>query len=322
VPVNVTSATHVSVSGVTDSNGVFARIVAAYTITASGIDPAVEPYTVRVNFTTVPTTSYPGFHDVWSPAVVTKTVTVSGATSVTVQTSLIVNYDLVTLAKDPMGNAVRGASVAYVNAMGTGVASGITDANGRFAAEVVAFIQNPSGPDASMNPYAVNVIFPANGTGYAGTAMFMPRDVSASVTVDQQTKTVTVKTGLWMYFDMTVNTRDKDNKTAANTMVTIFDGSGALIRQAPTDANGMLVVSVIGWKMSADGAKDTSMNPYQVRATFGSGIVTASVDMSSGPVAATLKEGAPPTSWNSAGVMGIVAAFIAGGSLLALARKP
>ncbi|MDD1770857.1 MAG: right-handed parallel beta-helix repeat-containing protein [Methanomassiliicoccales archaeon] len=322
VPVNVTSATHVSVSGVTDSNGVFARIVAAYTITASGTDMTVEPYTVKVNFTSVPTSSYPGFNDVWSPLVVTKTVTVAGATSVTVQTSLIVNYMLTTIAQDPMGNVVPNAAVVYRNAMGTEVRSGVTNLAGIYAATVVAFIQNPTGPDNSMNPYSVNVVFPATGTGYAGTAVFMPRDVAQSVNVDQQTKTVTIKTGLWMYFDMTVFTKDKDNHTAANIMVTVYDATGAVIRQAPTDSNGTLKVSVVGWKMSADGVKDVSVNPYQVWADFASGLVKANVDMSGGPVAATLKEGAPPTNWAAAGVMGIAAAFIAGGSLLLIARKP
>jgi hypothetical protein len=202
------------------------------------------------------------------------------------------------------------------------VASGATDSAGRFSANVVAFVQNPTGPDASMNPYSIGVIYPAAGTGYAGHAVFMPRDVAQSVNADQQIKTVTVKTGLWMYFDMTVNTRDKDNNTASNIMLTIYDASGALIRQAPSDANGTLKVSVVGWKMSADGVKDVSVDPYQVWANFASGIVKANVDMSSGPVSAMLKEGAPPTSWNAAGIMGIAAAFIAGGSLLAISRKP
>jgi len=321
VPVNVTSAAHVSVSGVTDSNGVFASIVAAYTITASGSDMTVEPYSVKVNFTGVPTTSYPGFNDTWNPLVVSKMVTVSGATTVTVQTSLVVKYALKTVTQDPMGNMVSGATVVYTNAMGTAVASGTT-VSGVFSANVVAYVENPTGPDSSMNPYAVSVVFPATGTGYAGTAVFMPANVTTSVNVDQQTKTVTVKTGLWMYFDMTIITRDKNNNTAAGIMVTVYDGSGALIRQAPTDANGTMKLSVVGWKMSADGVKDTSVDPYQVLAGFGSGVVKGSVDMANGPVVATLKEGAPPTSWGAAAVMGIAAAFITGGSLLLIARKP
>jgi hypothetical protein len=81
-------------------------------------------------------------------------------------------------------------------------------------------------------------------------------------------------------------------------------------------------LSVVGWKMSADGVKDTSVDPYQVLAGFGSGVVKGSVDMANGPVVATLKEGAPPTSWGAAAVMGIAAAFITGGSLLLIARKP
>jgi hypothetical protein len=119
-------------------------------------------YTVTANFTSVPTTGYPGVNDIWSPAVVSKTVTMTGATTVTMQTNLIVRFMLAVQANDSSGNGVGSAKAVVKDATGAQVANGSTDSTGRVAFLVVGYIKTPTGNDTSMNPYSVQVTYPSS----------------------------------------------------------------------------------------------------------------------------------------------------------------
>jgi len=160
VPVKMASATGpVVATGSTDAEGKFVATVAAYVQTAAGKDSRMQPHAVTTNCTLVPTTGYPGYNAEWSPKIVTKSANISGPSSVTIQTGMIIRYQLVTVARGPGGRAVPGASVVYKNAQGETVKTGTTNAQGQYSDPVIAYVMNPSGKDTTMNPYSVVAAF-------------------------------------------------------------------------------------------------------------------------------------------------------------------
>jgi parallel beta-helix repeat protein len=325
VPVKIATSTGTVVAtGSTDAEGKFVATVAAYVQTAAGKDSSVQPYAVTADYTLVPTTGYPGYNAEWSPKIVTKSASISGPSSVTIQTGMIIRYQLVTVAQDPDGRAVQGANVVYKNAQGETVSTGVTNAAGQYSALVIAYVMNPvSGKDTSMNPYDITVTYPLVVTGYPGRVEFNPRTVSASATMDQKITTVTVKTGLIMHFDLTVTAKNKENKTAAGVWIVVYDATGAVAGNGPTNEGGVFSIELVGWTQAADGTIDISMNPYNVVAAFSSGEVQSFVDMSSGSMSIVIMEHVEPAyDWTPVAIMGGVAALVLGAALFVVARKP
>jgi hypothetical protein len=143
-----------TLESITDSDGTAVVYVEAYVLTSSGRAPA-QPNLVTANFTTVPTTAYPG-HSSWSPLVLSKTVSVSGPTTVVLVPSVIVKFDLLAHAIDRDGKSAVNVTVKVFDASGAPAGQAQTNATGIAAFELVSWIKNADGTtDNSMTPYKV-----------------------------------------------------------------------------------------------------------------------------------------------------------------------
>jgi hypothetical protein len=139
---------------VTDADGNAKLLVLVNVETNAGRQNA-QPYLVTANFTGVPTTAYPG-HASFSPLVLSKSVTMSGPTTVVLVPSVIVRFDLIAHAMDENGKNAVNVTVKVFNAAGQLVAQAQSDANGTAAFEPVSYIKNADGTtDSSMAPYKV-----------------------------------------------------------------------------------------------------------------------------------------------------------------------
>ena len=138
----------------TDSDGMTVVFVEAYIMTSSGKTP-MNPPLVTANFTNVPTTGYPG-HASWSPLVLSKTVSISGPTTVVLVPSMIVRFDLLAHAMKQDGKNAVNVTVKVFDASGRLVTQAQSNATGIAAFELVGYIQNADGTtDSSMNPYTL-----------------------------------------------------------------------------------------------------------------------------------------------------------------------
>lgn len=322
VPVTLRNAGGTLVaSGSTGGNGAYTTSVVAYVLTSAGKDGSMSPYSARADYSEVPTSGYPGHSDSWSPAVVIKTASVSGPTTVVIQTSLIVRFDLVVLASTGTGSSVAGSSVVVMNAMGETVATGVTGEDGKYTALVIGYIQNPTGKDSTMNPYGVTVTYPS-GILEPAKIQYDPQSVSGTATMNGDMQ-LTVKTGVIVYHTLFVTAKTKENMTAAGVWIVARDAQGVAQGEGPTDANGSWSVLLVGQRIDASGNVDTTMNPYNITAAFDSGLVVAPADMCCSDVALEIKELTPPFDWVTAGaVVAAAAALVLVAALLVSSRKP
>jgi hypothetical protein len=322
VPVTLRNAGGTLVaSGSTGANGAFTTSAVAYVLTSAGKDSSMSPYSATADYSEVPTSGYPGHNDSWSPAVVTKAASVSGPTTVVIQTSLIVRFDLVVLASTGTGSSVAGSSVVVMNAMGETVATGVTGEDGKYTALVIGYIQNPTGKDATMNPYGVTVTYPS-GIQEPAKIRYDPQSVSGTATMNGDMQ-LTVKTGVVVYHTLFVTAKTNQNKTAAGVWIVARDAQGVAQGEGPTDVNGTWSVLLVGQRIDASGNVDTTMNPYNITAAFDSGLVVASADMCCSDVALEIQENAPPAfDWSVAALIAAAAAVVLGATLFVAARKP
>ena len=321
VPVGVKNAQgEVVAQGRTDANGEFVVNVVSYVQTSAGKDYSMHPYTVNASFGGVDTSGYPGHDAEFSPAEKAVSVAVPEPTTVVIQTNVIVKYLLAAKATDPNGRIVPGANVVLMSATGTSY-SGTTNSQGIFSALVVAYIQTPSGKDVSMEPYSVTVTFPAQGEGYSGRAVFDPHVVSESVTVEADTVTV-VKTGIIMYYELTVTAKNRFNASTPGVYLVITDAAGVIVADGPTGEGGTAVFEIVGYIQAADGTMDTGMNPYDVDASFekNKGMPT-SVDMSAGDVAVEVHELVEEFNWTMTITIALIGALLLGIALVFIAKR-
>jgi parallel beta-helix repeat protein len=324
VPVTVRDA-HGGIvkQGNTGANGVFVAKVVSFVLTSAGKDSSMNPYKVSADFSDVDTSSYPGHEAEFSPAQPDPTtVSVDGPTSVVVQTNVIVKFFLMTKATDPQGHAVPGATIVLTSANGLYTYSGTTDEDGVFMVLVKSYIQTPNGKDASAEPYSVMATFPTSVEDYGGRVEFTPQVVSDTVTVNEDMAKV-VKTGIKVWFDLTVTAKDKFNRTAADVYLVITDAYGVIADDGFTGEAGTATFEVVGWAQSVDGTMDLSMNPYKVTAKFDGNPTSAeaSVDMSQGNVDMWIQEIVTEFNWTLTITIALIGALLLGVMLVLIARK-
>jgi parallel beta-helix repeat protein len=303
----------------TDADGVVVVNVVSYVQTSSGKDYSMHPYKVNASFGAVDTSGYPGHDAEFSPAEKTVSIAVPEPTTLVVQSNVIVKYYLAAKATDPNGKVVAGANVVLMSATGT-TYSGTTNAQGVFSALVVAYIQTPSGQDTSMEPYSITVTFPNEGEGYDGRAVFSPHVVTDSVTVEADTVQV-VKTGIIMYYELTVTAKDKFNKSTPGVGLIVTDAAGTIVGADETGEDGTATFEVVGYIQAADGTMDVSMNPYGIDASFEKNKGEGSADMSAGDVAIEVHEIVEEFNWTFAIVIGLIGALLLGIVLAIIAKK-
>ncbi len=324
VPVTVKNAKGEIVrQGKTDANGVFVAPAVSSVQTSAGKDSSMNPYKVNASFGGVDTSGYPGHEAEFSPAEpAPTTVSVSGPTSVVVQTNVIVKFFLMTKATDPQGHAVPGATIVLTSANGLYTYSGTTGEDGVFTVLVKSYIQTPNGKDASAEPYSVMATFPTSVEDYGGRVEFTPQVVSDTVTVNEDMAKV-VKTGIKVWFDLTVTAKDKFNRTAAGVYLVITDANGIIADDGLTGEAGTATFEVVGWAQSVDGTMDLGMNPYKVTAKFDGNptLAEASVDMSQGNVDMWIQEIVTEFNWTLTLTMALIGALLLGVILVLIARK-
>jgi parallel beta-helix repeat protein len=324
VPVTIKNAKgEIVKQGMTSENGIFATRAVSFVLTSAGKDTSMNPYSVNASFGGVDTSGYPGHEAEFSPAEPDPTiVSVDGPTSVVIQTNVIVKFYMSTMAADPQGHAVPGASVVLTSANGLYTYSGTTGDDGVFKALVKSYIQTPEGKDASAEPYSALVTFPASVEDYGGRVEFTPRVVSSSVAVNED-MTEVVKTGIKVWYDLEVTAKDKFNRTAAGVYVVITDAHGVIADADDTGEDGVAVFEVVGWAQSVDGTMDLGMNPYKVTASFPENPTNAeaSVDMSGGNVDMWIQEIVTEFNWTLALTIALIGALLLGIVLIIAARK-
>jgi hypothetical protein len=322
VPVGVRNATGVvKAQGRTDANGVYAVNVVSYVQTSSGKNYGMHPYTVNASFGGVDTSGYPGDKAEFSPAEVSKSLAVPMPTTVVIQTNVIVWYNLTTKAAYPNGDPVAGANVNLLSADGT-TYTGVTQANGQSTILVISYVQTPTGADASMQPYAVTVLFPEHGSRPGASKVdFAPNPVTMSLTVDA-TKTQVVKTGIIVYYALTVVAKDKDNKSVPGVYIVVRDSNGQLAADGPTGEAGIAIFDLVGYVQAANGTKDISMNPYTIDSSWdGATGVQEMTDMSNGHMQVTVVKYIPDQTLTIALVTIAVAALLLGIALFLVSRR-
>jgi len=267
VPVTVKNANgQIVKQGRTDANGVFVAPAVSFVQTSAGKDSSMNPYKVNASFGGVDTSGYPGHDAEFSPAEPDPiTVSVSSPTSVTVQTNVIVKFFLMTKATDPQGHAVPGTSVVLTSANGLYSYSGTTDEDGFFTVLVKSYVQTPNGKDASAQPYSVLATFPDAVEDYGGRVEFTPQVVSGTVTVNEDMANV-VKTGIKVWYDLTVLATDKFDRITTGAYVVATDALGNIAWADDTGEDGTVTHEVVGWAQSTDGTMDLGMNNYTVTA--------------------------------------------------------
>jgi hypothetical protein len=186
---------------------------------------------------------------------------------------------------------------------------------------VIGYIQNPTGKDATMNPYEFTVTYPS-GIQMPAKISYDPQSVSGTATMNGDMQ-LTVKTGVIVYHTLFVTAKTQNNKTAAGVWIVARDAQGVAKGEGPTNATGIWSVLLIGQRIDTSGNVDETMNPYNITAAFDSGQILASADMSASDVALDIKEYVPPTfDLSIAAAVAAAAAVVFGAALFVVSRKP
>jgi hypothetical protein len=324
VPVTVKNAKGDVVNqGKTSENGIFATRAVSFVLTSAGKDTSMNPYKVNASFGGVDTSSYPGHDAEFSPAEPDPTtVSVNGPTSVVVQTNVIVKFFLMTKATDPQGHGVPGATIVLASANGLYNYTGTTDEDGVYTQLVKSYVQTPNGKDASAEPYSVTATFPNSVEDYGGRVEFTPQVVSGTVIVNEDMANV-VKTGIRVWYDLTVLAKDKFNRSTAGAYVVATDALGNIAWADDTGEDGTVTHEVVGWAQSEDGTMDLGMNNYTVTVKFNENptLAEASVDMSMGNTMIVVQEVVTEFNWTLAITIALIGALMLGVLLIVIARK-
>jgi hypothetical protein len=110
---------------------------------------------VKANLTNVPTTSYPG-HASWKTPVVSKLQTVSGPTTCTLVSAVIVRFDLTVHVLDRDSKDAKNVTVMLHDAANNMITQANTDNSGTVAFMPISYVKNADGTvDNHLTPYKV-----------------------------------------------------------------------------------------------------------------------------------------------------------------------